>query len=144
MGEARVVCDERGRIVLPSDYAAAFEGAAEVVIGPAPGGESLYVFPAVAWTRLVRRLRKAKADGDAEAGPFLRLYTSLYRRERVQGAARRVALTRDLMELAGLSEGVVLVGRDDRLEVLSESRWQERFAGILSETRPLAAKSRWD
>ncbi len=144
MGEARVSLDDRGRIVIPSEHAPAFSASTEVVVGPAPGGESLYLFPAAAWNRLVKRLRKAKADGDAEAAAFLDLYTSLYRREKTQGAVRRVALTRDLIDLAGLTDGVVLAGRDDRVEVFSDAAWQRRAAGILAQTKPLARKSRWD
>lgn len=144
MGEAKVACDDRGRIVIPKEHAAAFEEADEVVLGPAPNGESLYLFPAAAWSRLVKRLRKAKAEGDREAAAFLRLYTSLYRREKIQGAARRVGVTRELAGLAGLADSAVLVGRDDRLEVLSEAAWRQRTASILAETRPMAEKSRWD
>ena len=36
MGDAKVTRDERGRIVIPSEYAYAFEKADTVVIGPAP------------------------------------------------------------------------------------------------------------
>jgi DNA-binding transcriptional regulator/RsmH inhibitor MraZ len=55
-----------------------------------------------------------------------------------------VALTRELADLAGLTEGVVVAGRDDRLEVLSETTWRRRVSAILDETRPLAGQSRWD
>ena len=144
MGDAKVTRDERGRIVIPSEYAYAFEKADTVVIGPAPDGGSLYAFPPAAWEDLVDRLRRAKEDGDPEAAAFLRLYTSLYRRERIQGKQRRIDVTPDLAELATLSGSVVVLGRDDRLEIVDESAWRRRMARILEEVRPMAERSRWD
>jgi len=144
MGEAKVTRDDRGRIVIPSEHYAAFEDAGEVLIGPAPGGESLYVFPPRAWNDLVDRLRRGKEEDDPEASAFLRLYTSLYRREKIQGKSRRIDLTPALSQLASLSDSVVVVGRDDRLEVLDESAWRRRTADILAAVKPMAEKSRWD
>ena len=144
MGEAKVTRDDRGRIVIPSEHYHAFEDAPDVLIGPAPSGESLYVFPPSAWNSLVDRLREGKEGDDPEAPAFLRLYTSLYRREKVQGKSRRIDLTPDLSALASLSDNVVVVGRDDRLEVMDESTWRRRIADILATVKPLAEKSRWD
>jgi len=144
MGNVRVACDERLRIVIPSEHAPAFEGSPEVVIGPAPNGRSLYLFPPPAWDGLVRRLREARAAGDPDAGPFVRLYTSLYRRERIQGSARRVSIHPELAALAGIQDAAVLVGSDDRLAVWSEPAWRERVSGVLADVLPLAEHSRWD
>jgi len=144
MGEARVIRDERGRMVIPGEHYYAFDSAGDVMIGPAPSSQSLYVFPPAAWSDLVDRLRQAKEEGDPEAGAFLRLYTSLYRRERIQGKSRRIDVTADLADLAGLGQSVSVVGRDDRLQVFSETAWQQRQAEILGEVKPLAEKSRWD
>jgi DNA-binding transcriptional regulator/RsmH inhibitor MraZ len=144
MGEAKVTRDDRGRIVIPSEHYPAFEDAGEVLIGPTPSGEALYVFPPLAWNGLVDRLRQGKEGDDPEAPAFLRLYTSLYRREKIQGKSRRIDLTPDLSRLASLSDNVVVVGRDDRLEVMDESAWRRRTAEILAAVKPMAEKSRWD
>jgi DNA-binding transcriptional regulator/RsmH inhibitor MraZ len=144
MGEAKVTRDERGRIVIPGEHYYAFEDASEVVIGPAPNGESLYVFPSKTWADLVDRLREAKEQGDSEAAAFMRLYTSLYRREKVQGKSRRIDVTADLAEVAGLGQSVFVVGRDDRLQIFSESAWRNLQSDIFTHVKPMAGKSRWD
>lgn len=143
MGDVRVTRDDRGRVVIPSDHAFAFDQSEGVAIGPTPQGSSIYVFPLSRWIDLIRRLRRAVAHGDPEAPAYLEFYTSLYRRERIQGKSRRIDIPPHLSAMVGLSQRVVIRGRDDRLEIVNEAEWNERVVKLRASVKPTADSSKW-
>ncbi len=144
-GEYAVTRDAQGRIVVPSACRPGFGGEKQAMVGPAPDGASVYIFPVETWREWVGALREARAEGDREAGWLLRLYTSLYDRCTIQGKAHRIALSDSVAELAGIGRGEAarIVGKDDRLHVFSEQRWATHRSELLDAVKQIPEDSRW-
>jgi division/cell wall cluster transcriptional repressor MraZ len=141
MGQFEATRDERGRLAIPARLFYPFEHSAEVILGPAPTGDSLYIFPVATWEALVNRLHAARTEGDREAAAFLRFYTTLYRREKIQGGNHRIEIASHLARLAELGQTVMVVGRADRLQVFADTKWESFQAAVLADIRPLAEDS---
>jgi DNA-binding transcriptional regulator/RsmH inhibitor MraZ len=117
-GRYEVRRDRRGRLVIPADCLYAFEDVAMVMVGPSPDATGVYVFRPDVWRALIRELREQKLAGRENAGNYWKHYSE-FREEPIQVGTHRVDIHHLTATEAGLETDVVVLGRDDRLVILS-------------------------
>jgi MraZ protein len=113
--------DEKKRVALPRRIREILGEPATLYITPGPD-QSLWLYTQGALERLAERLDTAPAT-DAEARVFRRLYFA--QTEAVDlDKAGRILVPERLVQFAGLSQEVILIGVRDHLELWDASRWQ--------------------
>jgi MraZ protein len=113
--------DEKKRVALPKRIREILGEPATLYITPGPD-QSLWLYTQGALERLAERLDTAPAT-DAEARVFRRLYFA--QTEAVDlDKAGRILVPERLVQFAGLSQEVILIGVRDHLELWDASRWQ--------------------
>jgi len=125
-GRVPQALDPKGRITVPRrfrDVLAEFNsGSAVVVVSDV---QSLKVYPAEAWDRLVSMEMRKKSPFDQSARAFGLLFNSLGRDTDVDGAGR-ILLQPAERQKAGLTRDVVIVGGDmECFEVWDRARFEE-------------------
>ncbi len=120
LGEYEHVIDDKGRLTIPSKYRRPLLDGLVITRGL---DKNLVIFPLGEWNGIVERINKL-SYGDSGARHFRRLMFS--------GACDaepdrqgRVNIPPYLLEAAGISKEVVIVGVYSYIELWSPSRWNE-------------------
>lgn len=113
--------DEKKRVALPKRVREVLGEPTTLYITPGPD-QSLWLYTQASLERLAERLDAAPAT-DAEARVFRRLYFA--QTEAVDlDKAGRILIPERLVQFAGLSQDVILIGVRDHLELWDAARWQ--------------------
>ena len=121
--------DERGRIILPSKVREKISPT--VFITRSPSEECLHIYTEEEWGVISEKLRELPVVIDKNAAAFVRLFTGRASECEVDKQGR-VLLSKDLIEYAGLTKDVVLVGANTRLEIWDKDKW-DKYNEALSE-----------
>lgn len=113
--------DEKKRVALPKRVREILGEPTTLYITPGPD-QSLWLYTQSALERLAERLDAAPAT-DAEARVFRRLYFAQTEAVDVDKAGR-ILVPERLVQFAGLSQEIILIGVRDHLELWDAARWQ--------------------
>lgn len=114
--------DERGRIILPSKLRD--DICDTVYITQSTSEECLHLYTEEEWTKVAEKVNQLPTATDRNAAAFVRLFFGKATAVSVDKQGR-VPISKRLIEFAGLSKDVVLVGANTRLEIWDSQKWNE-------------------
>ena len=122
VGEYPRQLDERGRVILPAKIRDAVGGV--IYITRAPSEKCLYIYTEDEWQRLSNKIMQLPTETDKKAAAFVRMFFG-----KADGASvdkqGRVPIDKKLVEYAGLSKDVILIGANTRLELWDVGTWDD-------------------
>lgn len=119
--------DERGRIILPSKI----RGMAGniVYITQAPSDKCLHLYTEEEWGRMAEKINKLPTATDRNAAAFVRMFFGKATAVAVDKQGR-ISVAERLLEYAGLTKDVTLVGANTRLEIWDSGEWKNYQSGL--------------
>lgn len=129
VGEYERQIDDNGRIIIPSKLRK--DIGETVYITRAPSDKCLHLYTAEGWEEMSEKLRQLPTATDKNAAAFVRMFFGRASEVKVDKQGR-VAITQRLIEYAGLSRDVVLVGTNTRFELWDGALWEE-YQSALSD-----------
>jgi MraZ protein len=114
--------DERGRIILPAKLREAISGT--VYITQSTSEKCLHLYTEEEWSRVAEKVNQLPTATDYNAAAFVRLFFGKATSVAVDKQGR-IPIAKRLVDFAGLSKDVVLVGANTRLEIWDADLWQE-------------------
>jgi len=124
VGNFRHSLDPKRRLTIPSEWREQVGTPSQVYVLPGVSESCLCVFPARDMARRLERIRNMSI-ADAEGRQFLRTLAS--RSDFIAWDAQgRVRVKDELMEFAGITSDVVLVGAFELFEIWSPERWKQQ------------------
>jgi MraZ protein len=124
-GEHPYTIDDKGRVVMPSDFRKFVEDGMVLTRG---FEGCLYVFPTVEW----QRIEAAVVDlplNDKAGRDFMRFFYSGANKVRLD-AQGRVSIPQTLRNYGALEADVVVTGAPKRLEIWNTDRWNAVIAEV--------------
>ncbi len=121
--------DERGRIILPSKLRDSVQNT--VYITQSTSEKCLHLYTEEEWTKVAAKVNQLPTATDANAAAFVRLFFGKATAVTVDKQGR-IPIAKRLIDYAGLSKEVVLVGANTRLEIWDSQQWSD-YQSKLSE-----------
>lgn len=121
--------DERGRIILPSKLRESVQNT--VYITQSTSEKCLHLYTEEEWSKVAAKVNQLPTATDANAAAFVRLFFGKATAVTVDKQGR-VPIAKRLIDYAGLSKEVVLVGANTRLEIWDAKKWAD-YQSKLSE-----------
>lgn len=125
--------DERGRIILPSKLRDDIKDT--VYITQSTSEKCLHLYTEEEWEKVAQKVNQLPTATDRNAAAFVRLFFGKATAVSVDKQGR-VPVSKRLIEYAGLSKDVVLVGANTRLEIWDAEEWnkyQDELQGVMFE-----------
>lgn len=122
--------DERGRIILPSKLREEISGI--VYITQSTSERCLHLYTEEEWEKVAAKVNQLPTATDRNAAAFVRLFFGKATSVAVDKQGR-VPISKRLIEFAGLTKDVVLVGANTRLEIWDAAIWNE-YQSSLSDS----------
>lgn len=122
--------DDRGRIILPSKLRECISGT--VYITQSTSEKCLHLYTEEEWERVAEKVNQLPTATDRNAAAFVRLFFGKAASVTVDKQGR-VPISKRLMDFAGMSKDVVLVGANTRLEIWDAEVWNE-YQSSLSDS----------
>lgn len=122
--------DERGRIILPSKLRESVSGT--VYITQSTSERCLHLYTEDEWMKVADKVNQLPTATDYNAAAFVRLFFGKATSVTVDKQGR-IPIAKRLIDFAGLSKDVVLVGANTRLEIWDLAYWNE-YQSKLSDT----------
>lgn len=113
--------DDKGRFIMPSKFREQLEGTCCVTRGM--DGGCLYIFKPDEWDSFAARLREL--SGSKKNVRILRRHFFEHAENVDIDKQGRCLLSSKLREYAGISEGIRLVGMDNKIELWSMENWKK-------------------
>lgn len=114
--------DERGRMILPPKVR---ESLSETVyVTQAPSDRCLHIYSQAEWDKVSEKVNQLPTATDKNAAAFVRLFFGKATSAQIDKQGR-LPIAKRLMDYAGLSKEVVLVGANTRLEIWDADAWQQ-------------------
>lgn len=121
--------DERGRIILPSKLREDICGT--VYITQSMSENCLHLYTEEEWQKVAEKVNQLPTATDRNAAAFVRLFFGKATAVVVDKQGR-VPISKRLIDFAGLSKDVVLVGANTRLEIWDMEQW-DRYQNEVSQ-----------
>lgn len=112
--------DERGRIILPSKLRECVSGT--VYITQSTSEKCLHLYTEEEWNKVAEKVNQLPTATDVNAAAFVRLFFGKATSVTVDKQGR-IPIAKRLIDFAGLSKDVVLVGANTRLEIWDSAYW---------------------
>lgn len=112
--------DERGRIILPSKLRDDIQNT--VYITQSTSEKCLHLYTEDEWEKVAQKVNQLPTATDRNAAAFVRLFFGKATAVTVDKQGR-IPVSKRLIEYAGLSKDVVLVGANTRLEIWDAGEW---------------------
>ena len=125
--------DERGRIILPSKLRDDIKDT--VYITQSTSEKCLHLYTEEEWEKVAQKVNQLPTATARNAAAFVRLFFGKATAVSVDKQGR-VPVSKRLIEYAGLSKDVVLVGANTRLEIWDAEEWnkyQDELQGVMFE-----------
>lgn len=133
-GEYESKIDDKGRVILPAKLRESMKKEdrddAGLYLTLGPDG-CIELCPSGEWERRVEALRKAPFARE-KARRFQRTMSSLTERNNVDKQGR-LRISQNLLEQAGITKEISVIGNFDIIEIWSRERWQAMKAEALQE-----------
>jgi MraZ protein len=136
LGQYEHTLDAKNRLTIPSKFRAQLS---EGIVLAKEQETCIAIRPASAWTRFMDEMRRLGTLWNQDYRDFQRRYTAGAFDAQLD-AAGRIMLPQALIDKAGLSREVVLVGNLDTIEVWDRARWQEEEARLDQAVPELARR----
>lgn len=121
--------DDHGRIILPAKVR---EDLSETIyITRSMSDKCLQLYTEEEWEKLSEKIKQLPISTDRNAAAFVRLFFGKATSASVDKQGR-IPISKRLMEYAGLSRDVILVGASSRLEIWDSAEW-EKYQTSLSD-----------
>ena len=114
--------DERGRIILPSKLRE--DICNTVYITQSTSEKCLHLYTEEEWQKVAEKVNKLPTATDRNAAAFVRLFFGKATAVTVDKQGR-VPISKRLLEFAGMTKAVVLVGANTRLEIWDAQLWND-------------------
>lgn len=114
--------DERGRIILPAKVREKI--GSTVFVTRAPSDRCLHLYTEQEWENMSEKIRKLPTTTDKNAAAFARMFFGKATACEVDKQGR-IALAKRLIEYAGLTKDIILVGANTRLEIWDNQAWED-------------------
>lgn len=114
--------DERGRIILPSKLRE--DICNTVYITQSTSEQCLHLYTEEEWEKVAEKVNQLPTATDRNAAAFVRLFFGKATAVTVDKQGR-IPISKRLLEFAGLTKDVVLVGANTRLEIWDAQRWND-------------------
>ena len=121
--------DERGRFILPAKIRETLSKT--VYITPSVSDKCLHLYPEEEWEALAEKIRSLPTTTDKNAAAFVRLFFGRATSQEIDKQGR-VSVSKRLLEYAGLTKDIVLIGANQRLEIWDKALWNS-YKSELSE-----------
>jgi MraZ protein len=121
LGQYEHTLDVKNRLTIPAKFRTQLS---EGVVLAKEQEACIAIRPATAWDRFTEEMRSMGSLWDQDYRDFQRRYTAGAFDGQLD-AAGRIMLPQALIEKAGLSREVVLIGNLDRIEVWDRARWRQ-------------------
>lgn len=119
--------DERGRIILPSRVR---ENMSDTVyVTRSMADKCLHVYTQEEWDRISEKVNQLPTATDRNAAAFVRLFFGKAA-SAVIDKQGRISIAKRLIDYAGLSKDIVLVGANTRLEIWDSAEWDSYQNGL--------------
>lgn len=122
--------DERGRIILPSKLRGVTGNT--VYITQAPFDKCLHLYTETEWEHVSEKINKLPTSTDRNAAAFVRIFFGKATAVQVDKQGR-IPIAGRLLEYAGITKDVVLVGANTRLEIWDSATWNEYQSGLADD-----------
>lgn len=130
VGEFERQLDDNGRIILPSKLR---EDVGNILyITRAPSDKCLHIYTEDGWEDMARTLRQLPTATDKNAAAFVRMFFGRASMVKVDKQGR-IAICQQLIDYAGLTRNVVLVGTNTRLELWNSDEWESYQDGLADD-----------
>ena len=114
--------DERGRFILPSKLRDEIKNT--VYITQSTSEKCLHLYTEEEWEKVAQKVNQLPTATDRNAAAFVRLFFGKATAVAVDKQGR-VPISKRLLEFAGLTKDVVLVGANTRLEIWDAKKWND-------------------
>lgn len=114
--------DERGRVILPSKLREYVNGT--VYITQSTSEQCLHMYTEEEWNKVAEKVNQLPTATDRNAAAFVRLFFGRATAVSVDSQGR-IPIAKRLIDFAGLSKEVVLVGANTRLEIWDAAKWND-------------------
>lgn len=119
--------DERGRIIMPAKVR---EDMSETVyVTQAPSERCLHLYTEEEWNKVAEKVNQLPTATDRNAAAFVRLFFGKATSAQMDKQGR-IPIAKRLIDYAGLSKDVVLVGANTRLEIWDAEAWNTYQDGL--------------
>ncbi len=119
--------DERGRIILPSRVR---ENMSDTVyVTRSMSDKCLHVYTQEEWDRISEKVNQLPTATDRNAAAFVRLFFGKAASAAIDKQGR-ISVAKRLIDYAGLSKDIVLVGANTRLEIWDSAEWDSYQNGL--------------
>ena len=141
-GESERSIDQKLRVSIPSEMRAGFAiGSGSNIVYAAPGPDgSVWLWPETTFEKMASLFEQSLLP-DEDVMDFEQLLFSQSRRIEIDKAGR-IRLPEALLQLADISEQVIVLGVRDHLELRNPSVWNASKEDKLSSLRQLMARAR--
>lgn len=129
IGTFRYSMDEKGRIVVPVELRQRLGSEFYLTLSPY---DTVYIFAAEDWRRYSQRLMELYQSNPQRLAPVIQRIMSFGQKVKVDNNWRFIVPT-PLRENCGLKKTVYFVGNGDRVELMSEEAYKQRFNRITTE-----------
>lgn len=119
--------DDRGRMILPAKVREKLS--ATVYITSSVSDKCLHLYTEEEWEKMGEKLSKLPTATDKNAAAFVRMFYGRATACEIDKQGR-VPIAKRLMEYAGLTRDIVLVGVNTRLEIWDSCLWEEYQDGL--------------
>lgn len=114
--------DDHGRIILPPKIR---EGISDIVyVTQAPAEKCLHLYTQEEWDKMSEKINRLPTATDRNAAAFVRMFFGKATAANIDKQGR-MTLAKRLIEYAGLTKDIVLVGANTRLEIWDSAKWKE-------------------
>jgi len=122
LGENRHAVDDKGRVILPSQYRDELQGGA-VMTKEVDG--CIAVWPLEDFEARAQEMAQMRRTGEQRTRAGVRNFFATAERRELDRQGR-IAIPPSLRAFAGLQRDVVISGQFDRIEIWDVERWQQR------------------
>lgn len=119
--------DERGRIILPSKVREKMSNT--IYVTRSMSDKCLHMYTQEEWDKISEKINQLPTATDRNAAAFVRLFFGKAT-SAVIDKQGRIPIAKRLMEYAGLSKDIVLVGANTRLEIWDSAEWDSYQNGL--------------
>jgi len=137
IGTVRYSLDDKGRVVVPIELRQRLGSEFYLTISPY---DTVYIFAAEDWRRYAQRLMELYQANPQRLAAVVQRIMSNAMKVKVDSNWRFIVPT-NLREICGLRKTVYFVGNGDRVELMNEDAYKQRFSKISApEVKELQAE----
>lgn len=129
IGTVRYSVDDKGRVVVPMELRQRLGSEFYLTLSPY---DTVYIFASEDWRRYSQRLMELYQTNPQRLAPVVQRIMSFGQKVKVDNNWRFIVPT-NLREACNLRKNVYFVGNGDRVELMNEEAYKQRFSKITTD-----------